>query len=131
MPKPASCQPGNKYDTESRGDPRLPQAALEYRRKHALLGRRELNAINVTAWLYEDKGGAQHIQVNPNITIAELRKLHGPAETPDAETGFHSEGIAAEWFRLQKVRVLEIFTERYPCYRCGRILRQHYPGYPW
>jgi hypothetical protein len=56
------------------------------------------------------------IQVNPNVTIAELERLFGPASTPDAEVGFHSEACAAEWFRLRPdLHVLQIFSERVPC----------------
>ncbi|MCP5113983.1 MAG: hypothetical protein GY953_24380, partial [bacterium] len=75
-----------------------------------------LGAINVTAWLYRDRRGVEGIQVNPNITIAELARDFGPAPTRDAEIGFHSEGRAAEWFRVRPdLQVLQIFTERIPC----------------
>lgn len=125
----------NAMPAESpRCDPRLPEAALRYRRTSnpPLTTRDALGAINVTAWLYRDRNGVEGIQVNPNITIAELVRLFGPAPTPDAEVGFHSEGRAAEWFRLRpEFQVLQIFTERIPCFECGSLLRQYYRGVPW
>jgi len=93
-----------------------------------------LGAFNITAWLYVDKGGHQHVIVNPNVRIAELIRQFGPAETPDAEVGIHSEGIAAEWFRRQRDvgKVLQIFSERIPCPKmCAPLLRHYYPGVPW
>jgi hypothetical protein len=92
-----------------------------------------LAAINVTAWLYQRKNGSVDIQVNPNTTIAELRKKFGRADTPDAEVGFHSEGKAAEWFRVQpELQVLQIFSERIPCRNmCGPMLEHYFPGVPW
>jgi hypothetical protein len=92
-----------------------------------------LGAINVTAWLYKDRGGIEGIQVNPNVTIAELVRLFGPAPSRDAEVGFHSEGRAAEWFRLRPdLQVLQIFSERVPCRQmCAPLLRHYYPGVPW
>jgi hypothetical protein len=116
-------------------DPRLPQAALDFRLRHAppLTTARFLGGINITAWLYQDKAGVQGIQVNPNTTIEELIRQFGPAETPDAEVGIHSEGKAGEWFRLQRhLRVLQIFSERIPCpMMCGPMLRREFPGVPW
>ncbi len=92
-----------------------------------------LGAINVTAWLYRDKRGVEGILVNPNTTIAELLSQFGPADTPDAEVGFHSEGRAAEWFRTHPdLQVLQIFTERIPCaMMCAPLLRHYFPGVPW
>jgi hypothetical protein len=92
-----------------------------------------LGAINVTAWLYQDKQGIEGIQLNPNTTIAELLRQFGPADTPDAEVGIHSEGKAAEWFRTRPdFRVLQIFSERIPCpMMCGPMLRHYFPGVPW
>lgn len=118
-----------------RCDPRLPEAALRYRRTSSppLTTRDALGAINVTAWLYRDRNGVEGIQVNPNVTIAELTRLFGPAASPNAEVGFHSEGRAAEWFRTRPhLQVLQIFTERIPCREmCGPMLRHYYPGIPW
>src|SRR5579863_3722910 len=114
MPKaPISKPPGSPPC-----DPRLTEAALNFRKANnpPLISSQYLAAINVTAWLYVDKQGVKKIQVNPNTTIAELLRQFGPAPTPDAETGIHSEGKAAEWFRTQTgLRVLQIFTERVPC----------------
>ena len=75
-------------------DMRLPEAALRYRRtaNPVLTTPQALGAINVTAWLYRDRNGVEGIQVNPNVTIAELARAYGPAATPDAEVGLHSEG---------------------------------------
>ena len=116
-------------------DVRLPDAALRYRRTAAplLTTREALGVINVTAWLYKDKRGVEGIQVNPNVTIAELVRLFGPAPTRDAEVGFHSEGRAAEWFRMRTdLQVLQIFTERVPCRQmCAPMLQHYYPGVPW
>lgn len=127
--------PNSRPIESPRCDPRLPEAALRYRMNAAprLTTREALGAINVTAWLYRDKRGVEGIQVNPNVTIAELARLFGPAATPDAEVGFHSEGRAAEWFRLRRdLRVLQIFTERIPCRdMCAPMLRNYYPGVPW
>ena len=61
-------------------DPRLPEAALRYRRttNPPLTSRDALGAINVTAWLYRDRNGTEGIQVNPNVTIAELTRIVWP-----------------------------------------------------
>jgi hypothetical protein len=113
----------------------LPEAALHFRQTQSpvLTTAKYLGAINVTAWLYQDKAGNQGVQVNPNTTIAELIRQFGPAETPDAETGIHSEGKAGEWFRLRpEFQVLQIFSERIPCWKmCGPLLRAYFPGVPW
>ncbi len=118
-----------------RCDPRLTEAALNYRRHNdpPLTSLKYLGAINVTAWLYRDSQGVQGIQVNPNTTIGELLKQFGPADTPDAEVGIHSEAKAAEWFRLRPTfRVLQIFSERIPCPKmCAPLLRTYFPGVPW
>jgi hypothetical protein len=114
---------------------RLPEAALAFRKKNAppLTTAKYLGAINVTAWLYRDKQGVEGIQVNPNTTIAELLKQFGPAETPDAEVGIHSEGKAAEWFRVRpNLQVLQIFSERVPCPKmCAPLLTHYFRGVPW
>lgn len=116
-------------------DARLPEAALNFRTKNnpPLTSAQSLGAINVTAWLYLDKQGAQKVQVNPNTTIAELVEQFGRAATPDAEVGIHSEGRAAEWFRGKPgLRVLQIFSERIPCpMTCAPLLRHSFPGIPW
>ncbi len=113
----------------------MPEAAFEYRVWHSpeLTTDRYLGAINVTAWLYRDKAGNQGIQVNPNITIDALIRQFGPAATPDAEVGIHSEGQAAEWFRMRpQFQVLQIFSERIPCpMMCAPLLRAYFPGVPW
>jgi hypothetical protein len=116
-------------------DPRLPLEALAFRMRNSppLTTPKYLGAINVTAWLYRDTKGVERIQVNPNTTIAELLRQFGPAETPDAELGIHSEGKAAEWFRTRPdLRVLQIFSERIPCpMMCAPMLRHYFPGVPW
>ena len=116
-------------------DPRLPAAALTYRRTSnpQLLSLQDLGALNVTARLYRDAEGVERIQVNPNVTIAELRKQFGPAATRDAEVGIHSEARAAEFFRVNpRFRVLKIFSERIPCAKmCAPLLRHYFPGIPW
>lgn len=131
MPRIPNCRPMDS----PRCDPRLPEAALRYRRSMnpPLTTREALGAINVTAWLYRSKNGVEGIQVNPNVTIAEIVRVFGPARTPDAEVGFHSEGRAAEWFRLRPdLRVVQIFSERVPCRQmCAPMLRHYYPGVPW
>jgi len=120
---------------EARCDMRLPEAALAFRRRNAppLVTPRYLGAVNVTAWLYRDPQGVERIQVNPNTTIAELLAQFGPAATPDAEVGIHSEGKAAEWFRVRPdLRVLQIFSERIPCPRmCAPLLTHYFRGVPW
>lgn len=131
MPKTPSSYPG----WAPRCDARLPQAALQFRLQHSpqLTTPKFLGGINVTAWLYRDKGGAPGVQVNPNTTIAELIRQFGPAETPDAEVGIHSEMKAAEWFRVRpQLQVLQIFSERIPCpTMCGPMLQTYFPGVPW
>ena len=113
-------------------DLRLPREALAYRRSRGILTAQALGAINVTAWLYADAQGRQQVTVHENTPIAQIRAEFGPAATPDAEVGFHSEGHAAEWFRThQRCTVLQIFTERIPCYECGSLLRRYLPGVPW
>jgi hypothetical protein len=113
----------------------LPQAALQYRLRHSpsLTTAGFLGAINVTVWLYRDRTGFEAIQVNPNTTIRELIRQFGPADTPDAEVGIHSEMKAAEWFRIRpQFQVLQIFSERIPCSKmCGPMLRTYFPGVPW
>lgn len=130
MPKTPNAKP-----IEARCDPRLPEAALALRVKNAppLTSAKYLSAINVTAWLYRDEQGVEGIQVNPNTTIAELLMQFGPADTPDAEVGIHSEGKAAEWFRVRpKLQVLQIFSERIPCTKmCGPLLTHYFRGVPW
>jgi len=116
-------------------DTRLPQEALAFRMRNspALITPKYLGAINVTAWLYRDKDGVDRVLVNPNTTIGELLQEFGPAATPDAEVGIHSEGKAAEWFRTRsELRVLQIFSERLPCpMMCAPMLRHYFPGVPW
>ncbi len=127
--------PSSSPSYAQRCDPRLPEAALEFRKRNSppLTTLPNLGAINITAWLYRDKKGVEGIQINPNTTIAELLRQFGPAETPDAELGIHSEGKAAEWFRIRPdMQVLQIFTERIPCFKtCAPLLRHYYPGVPW
>ncbi|MDX2149829.1 MAG: hypothetical protein SFV54_03775 [Bryobacteraceae bacterium] len=132
MPKIPSSQP----IWADRCDPRLPQAALDFRLKHnPLLTTPEyFGALNITAWLYTDpKARTQGIHVACNVTIKQVIEAFGHAETPDADLGLHSEGIAAEWFRLRPhLRVQQIFTERIPCPKtCAPLLRHYYPNVPW
>jgi hypothetical protein len=116
-------------------DVRLPEAALKFRVRHSppLTTPKFLGGINVTAWLYRDESGKEGVQVNPNTTIEELIRQFGPAETPDAEVGIHSEAKAGEWFRVRpRLRVLQIFSERVPCAKmCGPMLKTYFPGVPW
>ncbi len=114
-------------------DPRLPAAALNFRKSQNLTSLRLLGAINITAWLYRDENGSEKIQINPNTTIAELLAQFGPAATPDAEVGIHSEAKAAEYFRLhRRYQVLQIFSERIPCSKmCAPLLRNYFPNIPW
>jgi hypothetical protein len=130
MPRIPTARP-----LEARCDIRLPEAALAFRMRNAppLTSSKYLGAINVTAWLYRDKQGVERIQVNPNTTIAELLMQFGPADTPDAEVGIHSEGKAAEWFRVRPdLRVLQIFSERIPCAKmCAPMLSHYFRGVPW
>jgi hypothetical protein len=69
----------------------------------------------------------------PELNGAELLRQFGPAATPDVEVGIHSEGKAAEWFRTHpELRVLQILSERIPCFRmCAPMLRHYFPGVPW
>jgi hypothetical protein len=119
---------------DGKPDMRLPDAALAFRRTAAppLTSLQDLGRINVTAWLYRDSAGVEQIQVNPNTTIAQIKREFGPAPTRDAEVGFHSEGRAAEWFRVRPdLRVVQIFTERAPCaMQCAPLLRHYFPNVP-
>jgi len=130
MPKFPNARP-----MDARCDMRLPEAALVFRRTNvpALTSLKDLSAINVTAWLYRDQQNVERIQVNPNTTIRELMTQFGPADTPDAEVGIHSEGKAAEWFRVRpELRVLQIFSERIPCAAmCAPLLTHYFRGVPW
>jgi hypothetical protein len=116
-------------------DLRLPQKALQYRLDYPppLTTDRLLNGFNVTAWLFQDKAGKQDIRVALNTTIEELKQKFGPAATPDAEVGFHSEMIAAQWFRGKShLQVLQIFSERIPCPNmCRPMLRSLFSGVPF
>lgn len=115
-------------------DPRLPIEALAFRRSiPELLSEGGLGKVNVTAWLYFDDKGSMHVKVNPNITLAQIRAEFGRAPTRDAETGIHSEGIAAEFFRQNpRFRVLQVFSERIPCrMMCAPMLKNYFPGVPW
>ncbi|HTX41680.1 MAG TPA: hypothetical protein VMD25_07610 [Acidobacteriaceae bacterium] len=115
-------------------DPRLPIEALAFRKRNPeLLTEEGLGRINITAWLYKDEDERERVKVNPNITIAEIRKEFGRAATRDAETGIHSEGIAAQFFKDNPgFRVLGIFSERIPCrMQCAPLLRNYFPGIPW
>ena len=120
---------------EARCDMRLPEAALAFRRRNVppLTSPQYLRAINITAWLYRDKQGVEGIQANPNTPIAELIKRFGPAQTRDAEVGFHSEMHAGEWFRVRPhLQVLQIFSERIPCAKmCAPMLRTYFPNVAW
>ena len=108
-------RPSSEPATNPICDPRLPAAALAYQRSNNLLSQTDLGTLNVTAWLYCDKEGVEAVQVNPNVTISQLKRQFGSAATPDAELGFHSEAMAAEWFRTRtQLKVLQIFTERIP-----------------
>jgi hypothetical protein len=127
-------QSRDRYGVTLRCDPRLAEAALEYRRQNSLLSDSALSGINVTAWLYRDASGVEKVQVNPNTTKAELRERF-PLKNSNAngqEVGLHSEQLAAVWFHSQRgVKVLQIFTERFPCKECSNFLEQYYPGYSW
>lgn len=127
--------PSSQPFDSPRCDTRLPEAALTFRMTNnpRLTTPKYLGAINVTARLYLDEQGVERIQVNPNTTIAELLKQFGPADTPDAEVGIHSEGKAAEWFRIKpRFKVLQVFSERIPCpTMCAPMLRHYFRGVPW
>jgi len=131
MPKIPSAYPNFSAPC----DARLPQLALQYRLDYPppLTTDRLLNGFNVTVWLYQDKEGKKDTHVALNTTIEELRRKFGPAETPDAEVGFHSEMLAAQWFRgKSQFRILQVFSERIPCPKmCGPMLRTYFPGVPW
>jgi hypothetical protein len=129
MPKTPASDPQDSPQC----DIRLPTEALEYRRRNGLIRPPYLGSINVTAWLYRDANGEKKIQVNPNIPISDLIKEYGPAETPDAEVGIHSEQLAGQWFvDRPQLRVLQIFSERIPCPKmCAPMLRHYFPGVPW
>ena len=129
VPKIPACYP----DYASRCDMRLPEAALAFRQQQvpALTNPTDLGRMNITAWLYLDERRHESVAVNPNVTIAELRRQFGPAETADAEVGIHSEMQSAEWFRVRpRFQVLQIFTERIPCKVCHGMLRHYYPRVP-
>jgi hypothetical protein len=116
-------------------NPTLPEKALQYRFDYPppLTTDKFLGAFNVTAWLYRDAAGVHNVHLESNTTIEELKRKFGSAETPDAEVGFHSEMLAAQWFlgRLN-LQVVQIFSERIPCPKmCAPMLRTYFPGIPW
>lgn len=122
LKRPATIVP---FDP-ARADMRLPELALRYRRQTGLLNLDDLRRINITVWLYRNENGMEDFIVNPNITIAELRRQFPASdETKDADdVGIHSEGRAAEFFRTREnLEVLQIFTERIPCFNCSSLLR--------
>ena len=129
MPKIPSSRP----DHAPVCDPRLPEAALEFRLRHGLTQPAFFNALNVTAWLYREPSGETKVQVNPNVPIRDLVQQFGPAATPDAEVGFHSEMLAAQWFlERPTLRVLQLFTERAPCRgMCAPMLQRYFAHVPW
>ena len=129
MPRTPSSRPMDAL----RCDPRLPEATLAFRNAECLTSLADLGAMNLTAWLYRDESGRESVQVNPNVTISELRQQFGPPETPDAEVGIHSEMQAAQWFlNRPRLRVVQVFSERIPCpYMCAPMLRHYFPGVPW
>jgi hypothetical protein len=115
-------------------DPILLIEALAFRRSlPELLLPEGLGRINFTAWLYLDDHGVRQVRVSPNITLAQIREEFGRAPTRDAETGIHSEGLAAQFFQENpRFQVLEIFSERIPCrHMCAPMLRHSFPGVPW
>ena len=130
MPKTPSSWPDDVLPC----DPRLPAEALAYRRSEGLTSDLLLGSINITAWLFRDRNGQTNVKGNPNVTIKEIVKEFGRAETPDAEVGLHSEMLAAKWFRQQRgLQVLQVFSERIPpCpAMCAPMLKHYYPGIAW
>lgn len=132
MPKTPSRWP----DFAPGCDMRLPEATLAFRKDHGLTNLGALGSMNMTAWLYEDEQGVKSIQVNPNVTIAQLRhQRFDRQEDSLVEVGFHSEMIAGEWFQQQKrnrqLRVHQIFTERIPCPTCTSMLKAYFQGVPY
>jgi len=116
-------------------DKRLPEEALRIRRVHnpPLLSDRYLNGFNVSVWLYRDADGQLGHKGFLNTTITELNSRFGPAETPDADVGFHSEMLAGQWFKdSRNFTPIQIFSERIPCPKmCAPMLRTSFPGLPW
>lgn len=131
MPKMPSCRP----EWAGACDQRLLDEALRIRLRHnpPLTSERALNGFNVSVWLYRDAAGKLACKGFLNTTIAELNKRFGPAETPDAEVGFHSEMHAGQWFRKHRTfKPIQIFSERIPCpFMCAPMLREYFPGLPW
>jgi hypothetical protein len=132
MPKTPSCWP------EEAGlcDKRLPEESLRIRREHKpepLTSARYLNGFNVSVWLYKDAAGRLDFKGFLNTTIGELNRRFGPAATPDAEVGFHSEMHGGQWFKEHlNLKPLQVFSERIPCpYMCAHMLRKDFPGVPW
>src|SRR5947209_11042209 len=111
----------------ARCDARLPEEALRLRRENRppLLSERYLNGFNVSVWLYRDASNKLDCKGFLNTTIAELNMRFGPAETPDAEVGFHSEMHAGQWFRENhQFKPVQMFSERIPCPKmCAPMLR--------
>ena len=114
-------------------DMMLPQKALEKRLEFQLTTDWDLNGFNFTTWLFQDKSGIRDIHFEVNTTKRELQRIFGRAETPEAETGFHSEEKATQWFLEHPgLQVLQIFSERMPCReKCRSTLRTHFSGVPW
>jgi hypothetical protein len=114
----------------------MAQEALQYRIDEDLLTDKDLLAYNITAWLYEGPGGVQGVKVIQNKTMNELNRQL-PVAYDQLPVGYHSEPLAAEWFRSREGRgkqVLRIFTERHPCQgltNCLGLLNTEYPGVPY
>jgi hypothetical protein len=132
MPTTPSSWPGDM----GLCDKRLPEEALRIRKERnpPLVSDRYLNGFNVSVWLYKNPMGKLDCKGFLNTTIAELNLRFGPAETPDAEVGFHSEMHAGQWFREHRdCKPLQMFSERIPCpYMCAHMLRNDFPSLvPW
>lgn len=128
LKRPAAVPP---FDP-SRSDMRLPEAALQFRIENRVINIENLRRLNITAWLYRDTENNEKIWVNSNTTIAELLAQFRRAGTRDAETGIHSEGRAADFFRANpNLKVLQIFSERVPCFdKSAPLLGNYFPGVP-
>ena len=116
-------------------------AAWDFRNRDGLTNQQQLAAMNVTAWLYtSNKTGRDEIYVIRNITKNEIIAALGPAQTPQAEVGFHAEALAGQFFltNISKSKVKQIFSERFPCSNkggsnalgCKQMLQNYFSSIP-
>ena len=138
------------------GDQRLPEIALQFRKdpgrtktfnlpsdprfvtpNQALITVNDLSSFNITVWSYIDKDNKLQYRVNANFRKGDTTKLAGRPNPYGKDFGLHAEMLAMGWFdgqpgpRVEKDRVRQIFTERFPCGTCFPVLKNEYSHVSW